>query len=162
LHRVIIAVSIASLASGACAGGPDDDVLDIVYDPCTGFRFVPASDATPEQLTAIADGAALWHRVLATVEAGDLAVPEPTIPIRFEDAAPAFRGIYLDETGEVVINRGLELDRMTITIAHELGHAFGLWHVDDRVSVMNEGNITVVPDAADADAVVALWPSCRM
>ena len=50
-----------------------------------------------------------------------------------------------------------------MTIAHEIGHAFGLWHVKPSVrrSVMNPGNTTVTPTERDVDSVRALWGKLR-
>jgi hypothetical protein len=49
-----------------------------------------------------------------------------------------------------------------VTIAHEVGHAFGLIHVDRAVrsSVMNQGNLEVEPSPADHHELTALWGDC--
>ncbi|HEY0881746.1 MAG TPA: M66 family metalloprotease, partial [Archangium sp.] len=81
------------------------------------------------------------------------------VPMRFRSAAAVFRGIYEPVTGLVSINRGLEGSDRTITIAHELGHALGLPHVpaSERASVMNPGNLTVLPTAEDVAALQQRW-----
>ena len=49
-----------------------------------------------------------------------------------------------------------------VTIAHEIGHAFGLLHVsvDDDASVMNDGNLVTEPNGFDVDALRSLWGAC--
>lgn len=162
MRLVAIVVIVLSLA---CAGDSGDHVLEITFDPCAPLRIEPAADVRHEEHRSIDAAIALWRDVLGVAaeqaESADAGVP--VIAIRFERAAPAFRGIYLDEIGEVVINRVLEDDRVrTIAIAHELGHAFGLWHVDpqDHSSVMIAGNIEIAPTTDDAAALAAAWPSC--
>jgi predicted Zn-dependent protease len=78
-------------------------------------------------------------------------------------AARISLGFYNPDTGEVLINSVLD-DRaeLGVVIAHELGHGMGLSHVaDSRVSVMNVGNSTVAPTAADNAAVAAQWNDCQ-
>ena len=108
------------------------------------------------------DGAiTLWNsRGIALARISDL----PTIEIVFEEASEAFRGVYDDERGVIHINSALtDLAPLSIVIAHELGHAFGLLHVpaSERVSVMNPGNLATPPTAADQGAVEALWGACQ-
>lgn len=84
------------------------------------------------------------------------------IPILFEPASQAFRGVYDDERGVIHINDGIdELAPLSIVIAHELGHAFGLEHVTDRASLMNPGNLDQPPTDDDRLAVEALWGACQ-
>jgi Zn-dependent peptidase ImmA (M78 family) len=85
----------------------------------------------------------------------------PAIQIVFEHASEAFRGLYDDETGIIHINDGLtELAPLSIVIAHELGHAFGLPHISDRPSVMNSGNLETPPNEDDRLALETLWGQC--
>ena len=84
------------------------------------------------------------------------------VTIRFEPAPSVNMGFYDVATGTIFVNLDLdEPSRRTITIAHELGHAFGLVHVTDRPSVMNPGNLTIVPNDADFAAVADRWGTCR-
>jgi predicted Zn-dependent protease len=64
----------------------------------------------------------------------------------------------------IVVNRNLDTGRaLTITIAHEVGHAMGLVHVkkSERPSVMVPGNTDEPPGASDREALVAIWGDCR-
>lgn len=147
---------------GSCAA-PGDDVLEITYDVCEPTVIVPAADATPDELASIDAAIAMWNESSETRLTREDLPGAQRIPVRFEEAALAFYGVYEDEVGEVVINRLLtDPHHRAVTIAHELGHAFGLWHVDrqERVSVMNRANLEVEPTAADADALVATWGAC--
>ena len=58
--------------------------------------------------------------------------------------------------------RYLHGGELVLTTAHELGHAFGLTHVDPGVrrSVMNPNNITVSPTSEDVAKLHALWRPC--
>jgi hypothetical protein len=61
----------------------------------------------------------------------------------------------------VLVNRALTVaSERAITIAHEVGHAMGLPHVDGRPSLMNPGNLTLEPQPGDAAALVELWGAC--
>ena len=87
---------------------------------------------------------------------------DTTVNVIFEDAAPSFHGLYDDTSGVIYINNDLAAgESLSIVIAHELGHAFGLPHITDRPSVMNPGNLTIKPNVADQAAIEALWGNCQ-
>lgn len=137
----------------AC-GGTVDTTIDITHDPCAGVTLDGGS--TELQQAGIAGAIGLWSA--SGVVLGDGA----EIPVMFEPASQAFRGVYDDERGVILINDAIdELDPLSIVIAHELGHAFGLVHVSDRPSLMNPSNITQPPTAEDRLAVQALWGACQ-
>lgn len=157
-----LATVLASLAAAGagCTGAAGDGELDVVFDVCAPIRL-EAPGASAAQLTAIDAAAALWraHGVVAIGRDLD----GPAVEIRFEPAAPAFHGLYQDEAGVVLVNATLaDPDARAITIAHELGHAFGLWHVaaGERPSIMNPGNLTLTPTLADQAALAARWGAC--
>lgn len=157
LRAVVLTIA---LTAAACSG-PGDTYMDIVFDPCEPVVLTPSADASPEERDALAAAIQWWNSVVPTrlVVAPAEGV---ALPVRFERSAPLFHGVYLDEEGAILINRRLSGDPLEITVAHELGHAFGLWHVEDevRVSVMNPGNLTVAPNAGDASDVALLWGRC--
>jgi hypothetical protein len=151
---------------GGCAGGSQDTTLEIVNDVCEPTTIIAPADATDEQLASIDGAIAMWNRLgfdhIARGEGTALAGTQQ-IPIVFDDAAAFFHGLYDDENGVVYINRTLSGDpERAITVAHELGHSFGLWHVDRgaRSSVMNPNNLAVEPNDGDAAELVALWGAC--
>ena len=159
--------SILSLALiGGCAGGSQDTTLEIVNDVCEPTTIIAPADATDEQLASIDGAIAMWtHLGFEHIARGDGTSlgDGQQIPIVFDDAAAFFHGLYDDENGVVYINRTLSDDsQRAITVAHELGHAFGLWHVDRsaRSSVMNPNNLAVEPNDGDAAELVALWGPC--
>jgi hypothetical protein len=149
--------ALGLLALVACGGGTDDSTIDVTHDPCAPLALV-SSDVTPTQNAGLAGAQALWrdHGAPALgLRAG------ATVEVRFEQAAPAFHGLYDDETGTIFINQSIaDETTLSIVIAHELGHVFGLPHVTDRPSVMNPGNLTVIPDQADRIALGSLWGTC--
>ncbi len=137
----------------AC-GGTADTTIDITHDPCAGVTL--AGGSTAIQQSGIAGAIALWTDSGMTLGNG------AEIPVLFEPASQAFRGVYDDERGIIHINDAIEeLDPLSIVIAHELGHAFGLPHVTDRVSLMNPSNVTQPPTDEDRLAVEALWGACQ-
>ena len=86
------------------------------------------------------------------------------VDIEFRPAGAMFFGFYDPETGRVLINDSLEeKSTMSIVMAHELGHAMGLEHVEisQRASVMNPGNTETLPTRADEDALKTVWNGCR-
>ena len=148
---------------GACGGQGGDDTIDITHDACAPLT-VTASAPTEAQTTAMHGAIALWreHGAPSLVPpGGDPRALAPAIEIRFEDAAPPFFGLYDDERGVIYINQQItDPAALTILIAHELGHAFGLEHVTGRTSLMNPGNYAQPPTAEDEAALAALWGSC--
>jgi hypothetical protein len=159
LRRLLV---VLVLVSAAACGATSDQTLDVVFDPCDVVDLV-AIDATADQVDAIDGAATMWRAVIDASSIGRGEGDGAALPIRFEHAAAAFRGVYLDEEGVVVVNRSLDgSPAQAIAIAHELGHALGLWHVarDERRSVMNPGNLEVAPTEEDAAEIAALWGEC--
>jgi hypothetical protein len=139
-----------------------DDTMDVTYDACVPLVIV-AAGASADELASIDDAIAMWRAQGVDVLTRQELPGAARVPVHFEDALLAFRGQYRDETGEVYVNRRID-DRhaRAVTIAHELGHAFGLPHVaaSERVSLMNPGNLVVEPTVADRAAIAALWGTC--
>jgi hypothetical protein len=114
----------------------------------------PAADTTAEEWAGVDAAMELWHAVGGppiSRQAGHHPVAGlQTLPIGFERAAPSFFGLYRPAQADILINRALIDPRArAITIAHEMGHAFGLAHVKGRRSLMNPGNLQVLPAAED-------------
>jgi hypothetical protein len=114
----------------------------------------PAADTSADEREGVDAAIELWHRVggPATLQqAGHHPVAGlQTLPIGFERAAPSFFGLYRPAHADILINRTLsDPTARAITIAHEMGHAFGLEHVKGRRSLMNPGNLQVPPSAED-------------
>lgn len=147
------------LVASAC-GAPADSTLDLTFDPCSEIVIAPPAELAEADRTAIAHAFALWNEVYQTgLTLGAPGAPGD-LPLRFEDAAPVFLGLYDDEHGQIFINSNLTGRALEITVAHELGHAFGSLHIDSRPSVMNPANTTTEPLGSDAAELVDRWGYC--
>jgi hypothetical protein len=144
---------------GACSGG---DGVEVTYDPCSPLTLVPDALASVPERARVQEAIEHWGAVIGIqADVGDWPADRPGLPVTFESGDTFYRAIYWDSIGEIAINRDkIDPDDQGIALAHELGHAFGLLHVDDRPSVMNTGNLDVPPTADDGAAVAARWPAC--
>ena len=144
--------ALGLLALAACGGtaGPTTDA--VIHDACSPLALV--TTATDRQASLEA-AQAMW-RDHGAPSLGLRA--DTTLEVRFDAAAGAFHGLY--EDGVIYINDDLVEPELSIVVAHELGHAFGLVHITDRASVMNPANLTVPPNDADRNAIVTLWGTC--
>lgn len=136
--------------------------MDQTFDVCETV-VLDVEGATAEQRASVADAIGLWR----AMGIGNLTVEPvtdaPRIAVVFKDAAAPFHGYYDDERAIVYVNATIdESSARAITIAHELGHAFGLWHIEDRISVMNSGNLTIAPTDEDRRDIEALWGTCSV
>lgn len=141
----------------ACIEGDETVTIARTVDACSPLALVSA--APTEIQTAGMQGAQELWRDRGAPALGRRA--GSTMEVRFDEAASAFHGLYDDQEGVIYINRGIANERvMSIVIAHELGHAFGMHHVTDRPSVMNPGNLDIAPTAEDQLAIEAMWGAC--
>lgn len=140
-----------------------DTTIDITHSPCEPLVVAPDPDTTAEERESVSAAMLLWNQ-RAHSRLGWQAEPGvPEVALRFEEASLVFLGLYDDEVGRVLINRKLtDHHERTVTIAHELGHVFGLFHISrsERASVMNTANVTIEPTVEDADALATLWGPC--
>jgi hypothetical protein len=135
--------------------------MEVTFDPCAGVVVVPSS-GSEEELASVDAALAMWSAVAPVRLSRDVSAGFRPLPLTFRDAPAAIRGVYDDESGIVYVNADIEDRRArAITVAHELGHAFGLFHVEERESVMNRANTEIAPNASDAASIRALWPACR-
>jgi predicted ATPase len=138
-------------------------VIEHVYDACAPVVVAIDDGATDAERRSVVEAVAMWNERAGTRLTLDPTDGADRLLVRFEAAAPAFFGLYDDDRAEVVINTQLRDHRArTITIAHELGHAFGLVHVDRsiRTSLMNPGNLSQEATLADIEALWSLWGAC--
>ncbi|HEY0193349.1 MAG TPA: M48 family metalloprotease [Kofleriaceae bacterium] len=123
---------------------------------------------TAAEQAGIAAAIAMWrgHGITTMSVTDSAAEPTDAITIKFADAADAFHGVYDPPSASILINRDLAsgdtAGALAIVIAHELGHVYGLVHVDpaERLSLMNAGNLWTPPTDGDQTALQTLWGVC--
>jgi hypothetical protein len=156
---------LAVVSALGCAQDSSDTGAAVKFDPCTPVTLIPDAAATAAQLAGVAAGAALWNASassdLLSASAGGGGAGS-SLPIHFQVAAAPFNGLYDAPSGQIYINDDLAGDELAITIAHEIGHCFGLVHIPTSVrpSLMNPANLTVLPTAADVATLAGLWGRC--
>jgi len=159
-HFVALAlVLVAAAGCGAGSEGPPGDI--VAFDACAALPLILDAGVSEAQSAGIMAAISLWNDRAGTrlTLAGDQGTPG--LPIHFETAAPLFHGLY-EPSGQVFINTDLSGAPLAVTIAHEIGHAFGLVHVPagQRASVMNPNNLVVEPTAEDIDTLALRWGVC--
>lgn len=158
----LLLVVLGLLACG-CGPAETDTHFDITYDPCAPLVVEPQNELRAEELAAVDDALEMWNQAGPLKLTRQPIADAPRLRVRFEKGAPFVNGYYSDETGEVTINRNLADHReRTITLAHEMGHAFGLRHVarSKRRSLMNSGNLQTMVTDSDVEHVLSRWESC--
>lgn len=149
LRRLPAAAALLLLCI-ACEGAPSGPGR--VYDPCVPTVLALAPDTTESERASTIAAIELWRQAGGPSLSLDLDVDADAqvLPLGFEPAARVFFGIYRPDRGDILINRGLSARAQEITIAHEIGHAFGLSHVTNHLSLMNPGNLNVPPGIEEA------------
>jgi hypothetical protein len=154
-----------ALSAAGCGADPAAAGNAVRFDACQPLALAADGDATAAQLGGMAAAVGLWNRAAATqlaMAGADASGAAPALPVHFQAAAQPFHGFYDPAAAQVFINLDLGDHAQAVTIAHEIGHAFGLVHVppEQRASLMNPGNLDTEPTAADVEALAALWGHC--
>jgi hypothetical protein len=153
---------MSAMAAVACGAPAHDDGFDITFDPCAATIVVEGSPRS-EEVAGVDEAIRMWNTLGELRLTRELQPENAVLRVRFQRAAKAFHGVYEDEHGIVFINEQLTkpMERI-ITIAHEFGHAFGLWHVpsSERKSLMNPGNLSTTLTPEDVQSVRRLWGTC--
>ena len=173
LRRTAPVLFLAALAAFATLPGctsSGNETAETVFDPCSPLQIALSASVTDAERAGVDAAIAAWNAQLPTqiVSIADEALYRQTpraddvLPIEFATKF-GLRAAYFDKTGVIIVSSELLApEEYGVAIAHEMGHAFGLPHIDPKVraSVMNVGNTTVAPTVEDAAEVAALWPSC--
>lgn len=160
--RLLIGCILCGVVLAGCADAMQDPGEAILFDPCRPLVVRADGELSAQELASLDAAIELWNASGPFKLMREAPAAVPSILVAFKKSASFVHGFYTPEDGSVTINSKLNLRGSTITVAHELGHAFGLRHVGrgTRASVMNPANLTTEPTAQDAEYLSALWPSC--
>src|SRR6185312_11812006 len=125
-----LAFALVTVAAGCGAGaaGPSGPVL--TFDACAPVALIPDAPPTDRQAVGLAAAVAAWNRLAGTRLTLEATDQLPVIPVQFQKAAAPSHGLYDGQRGMIFINDDLDGSPLAVTVAHEIGHAFGLVHVD--------------------------------
>lgn len=156
-------LTMCLLANLIACGQSDDVQIDTVFDPCMPLTIVVDESASASQKSGIEKAIRDWNDRAHTQLSSSPGSPDtPTLPIQFKNAGGFFLGLYDDENATVLINKSVkDPQSLAIIVAHELGHSFGMLHIESHVSVMNPGNVDHPPNQRDVEKLADLWGFCR-
>lgn len=157
-------VVVLALCAAGC--GSEDEIA-IVYDPCSSLTVAVAGEPSAAERSGVEHAVELWSAALpAQLAIGAGPRAPDVLLVRFVGGDDvSYRAMYWDAQGVIEIHRErLAPSTYGVALAHEMGHAFGLFHVaaEERASIMNVGNVEIGPTPEDAAEVRALWPSCGL
>ena len=162
---VVVVPLVAALGCGA--GNPAPTGPDIAFDACQPLTLIPDPGIPGAEVDGVAAAIAMWNAAAPTklmlassVDAMDAATPV-TVPVHFQDAAAPFHGFYDAPSGQIFINTDLTDHQLAVTVAHEVGHAFGLLHRTDQPSLMNPSNLMIEPQPVDINTLETRWGPCQ-
>jgi hypothetical protein len=131
------------------------------FDACRPLTLLVDEGVSPSHLAGVRAAVELWNgRASTRLDVATQAADVPVLPLHFQIAASPSHGLFDPQAGLVFVNDELTDHPLAVTVAHEIGHAFGLVHVTNRASVMAPGNLNVEPNAEDVNALAALWGPC--
>lgn len=155
---------MVAAVSTSC-GEPDHHAtIETVFNPCEPLVVEPHPGLSDQEVASVELGLQYWRDAAGLELSTTSGAANAQMRVRFEEGAGFVHGFYDDQAAEVIINRNLSGQRArAVTLAHELGHAFGLYHVaaDRRRSLMNPGNLDTVVTSEDVAALMARWDQCR-
>jgi hypothetical protein len=168
------ALALVALAPalGCGDGGGQAPSVWIMFDACQPLTLAPDPGIPAAQSDGVAAGIALWNAAAGTklalaaasdpsVAAGADAATPLTLPVHFQQAGAPFHGLYDAPNGQIFINDDLTDHQLAVTLAHEVGHAFGLLHRTDQPSLMNPSNLMIEPQPVDIDTLETRWGACQ-
>lgn len=136
--------------------------FELVFDPCAPLVLEAEEGAGEDEVAVIEGAIELWNEVADIEATTSGAQGARSLPVHFEDEV-WYYGRFDDARGRLEVATWIEdADTMAIVLAHEIGHAYNLYHVDpdERASVMNAGNLDTPPTEGDGEELTGLWGEC--